>query len=223
MRVLVVEDDPTIGLELVEGLTQEGFHVVLATDGQAGLLAASDDHFDVIILDLLLPKMNGYRVIEEIRVTNETIPILVLTAKSGEHDVADVLVAGADDFVSKPFSYVELVARLHNLITRSSRAQRKKLQTSDLVLDPAAHSVHRGDTAIGLTPTEFKILERLLSAKPAVVTQQEFFDEIWDPASPPDPNIIQLYVGYIRRKIDHPFGTTTITTHRGVGYQITDE
>ena len=218
--MLLIEDDPTIGAELVDGLTREGFDVEHETDGRSGLLRALDDHFDVIVLDLLLPRLNGYQVLDQLRSSNTAVPVLVLTAKTGEYDLADVLEAGADDFVSKPFSFIELTARVRNLLSRRNRGPRSTLQVGNLELDPLRRTVRRGEDTIALAPTEFRVLERLMVAAPSVVTHQEFLDEVWDPADPPDPNIVQLYIGYLRRKVDEPFGTRSIVTVRGAGYRI---
>lgn len=228
MRILVIEDDDTIRDELAAGLRRNGHDVETRADGRAGLLAASDERFDAIVLDLLLPAMNGYEVLDGLRQPDAdarvlATPVLVLTAKTGEYDVADVLAAGADDFVSKPFRLVEILARLDNIVARrrgESDVVTGVLSAGSLTLDRRSRIVTRGDTEIALSATEFRILERLLTAAPAVVTRDEFLDEIWDPLDPPDANIVQLYIGYIRKKIDAPFGTDTIATVRGIGYRV---
>lgn len=219
MRILLIEDDDTIRHELADGLRHREFDVDTRPDGRSGLLQALDATYDAIVLDLLLPELNGYQVLSELRASGDTTPVLVLTAKTGEHDVADVLAAGADDFVSKPFRLVEVVARLDNIVRRSTGAT-PELAVGTLTMDTRTRNVSRDGVDIELTPTEFRMLERLLRSSPSVVTRDEFLDEIWDPLNPPDANIVQLYVGYLRRKIDTDFGTDTITTVRGVGYRV---
>lgn len=219
MRILLIEDDDTIRHELADGLRHREFDVDTRPDGRSGLLQALDAIYDAIVLDLLLPELNGYQVLSELRASGNATPVLVLTAKTGEHDVADVLAAGADDFVSKPFRLVEVVARLDNIVRRSTGAT-PELVVGTLTMDTRTRNVSRDGVDIDLTPTEFRMLERLLRSSPSVVTRDEFLDEIWDPLNPPDANIVQLYIGYLRRKIDTDFGTDTITTVRGVGYRV---
>lgn len=219
MRILLIEDDDTIRHELADGLRHREFDVDTRPDGRSGLLQALDTDYDAIVLDLLLPELNGYQVLSELRSSDRSTPVLVLTAKTGEHDVADVLVSGADDFVSKPFRLVEVVARLDNIVQRATGAT-PELTAGSLTMNTRSRTVHRDGENIELTPTEFRILERLLRASPSVVTRDQFLDEIWDPLNPPDANIVQLYIGYLRRKIDTSFGTDTITTVRGIGYRI---
>ncbi|MFK7917034.1 MAG: response regulator transcription factor [Ilumatobacter sp.] len=219
MRILLIEDDDTIRRELADGLRLHEFDVDTRSDGRGGLLQAHDATYDAIVLDLLLPEMNGYEVLSELRAAGDATPVLILTAKTGEHDVADLLAAGADDFVSKPFRLVEVVARIDNIVRRVAGVG-SELRHTTLRLDARSRRVDRSGVSIDLTPTEFRMLERLLRSSPAVVTRQDFLDEIWDPVHPPDDNIVQLYIGYLRRKIDAPFGTDTITTIRGVGYRV---
>ena len=189
-------------------------------DGLDGLWRAREGCYDAIVLDIMLGGMNGYEVCRTLRAENVWTPILMLTAKAGEYDEADAFELGADDYLRKPFSHVVLVARLRSLARRSLPVRAATLTVDDLVVDPAAMTCTRGGTAIDLTPREFSVLSTLLRRAPDVVPKQDLIDAVWGMDFEGDPNIVEVYVGYLRRKIDRPFGTETVRTVRGVGYQI---
>lgn len=219
MRVLLVEDEPTLADSVRRGLEAEGMSVDHVDDGLDGLWRAREGEYDVIVLDIMLPGMNGYEVCRNLRKDEVWTPILMLTAKDGEFDEADAFDLGADDYLRKPFSHVVLVARLRSLVRRGTTARPTMLTVGDLVLDPSAMECRRGETSIDLTPREFAVLETLLRRAPQVLSKSELIDAVWGMDFDGDPNIIEVYVGYVRRKIDRPFGTETVKTVRGVGYQ----
>ncbi|MBM3695257.1 MAG: response regulator transcription factor [Actinobacteria bacterium] len=222
MRLLVVEDEVRLAQALQRGLAAEGFEVEVAHDGLTGLSLAMEGRYDAIVLDILLPGMNGYKVCAEIRAAGNWTPILMLTAKSGEYDEAEALDTGADDFLSKPFSYVVLVARLRALVRRGAGARPVPCQVGDLRLDPAARTCDRDGVPIHLTPREVDLLEALMSRPGEVVSKQELLDRVWGPDSGVDPNVVEVYLGYLRRKIDRPFDRETLLTVRGAGYLLAD-
>ena len=222
MRVLVVEDEVFLARALARGLTANGFDVDVVHDGNDGLWRARENGhaYGAIVLDLLLPGMNGYRVCRTLRDEGIWTPILVLTAKDGEYDEAEVLDTGADDFLSKPFSLVVLVARLHALARRGATARPPVLQAGDLAFDPATRSCHRGDVPVPLTAREVALLEALLRRQGAVVTKRDLLREVWGDDFDRETNVLEVYVGYLRRKIDEPFGRHSLQTLRGVGYRL---
>jgi DNA-binding response OmpR family regulator len=181
---------------------------------------AREQPYDVIVLDVMLPGLNGYRVCATLRDEGNWTPILMLTAKTGEFDEAEALDTGADDFLSKPFSYVVLVARLRALLRRGVRERPTVLQGAGLTLDPAAHRVWRDDHEIVLTAREFAVLEFLLRRAGQAVSKSEILGSVWDFEFEGDPNIVEVYLRRLRRKIDEPFGTTSIATIRGAGYRL---
>jgi DNA-binding response OmpR family regulator len=220
MRVLMIEDEVPLAEAVARGLRREGYEVECAHDGLSGLERAREGAYDAIILDILLPKMNGFKVCETLRGDGIWTPILMLTAKDGEYDEAEALDTGADDFLSKPFSYVVLVARLRALLRRGAPDRPAVLAAGDLTLDPATREVHRTGTEIALTPREFSVLEYLIRRRGEVVTKTEILQHVWDSNYSGDPNVVEVYVGYLRRKIDAPFGRQGIETVRGVGYRL---
>jgi DNA-binding response OmpR family regulator len=221
MRVLVVEDDRRLARLLTRGLLAEGFAVDVAHDGHKGLRRAFEGGYDVIVLDILLPKVNGYRVCTTLRDGQVWTPILMLTAKDGEYDEAEGLDSGADDYLTKPFSYVVLVARLRALIRRGQPARPVVLRVGDLELDPVSRTCHRGTTPVRLTAKEYAVLHVLMRRAEEVVTKGEMIEHVWDFASDIDPNLVEVYISALRRKIDTPFARHSITTVRGIGYRLT--
>jgi two-component system, OmpR family, response regulator len=220
VRILVVEDDQHLGRSLKRGLEAEGFTADVAQDGVDGLWRASDGDYDAVVLDIMLPGMNGYQVCAKLREAGNWTPILMLTAKEGEFDEAEALDTGADDYLSKPFSYVVLVARLRALLRRGRRERPVVLSAGDLRLDPAAHRVWRGNTEVRLTPRQFSLLEFLLRRSGEVLAKSTILDHVWDFAFDGDPNIVEVYIRHLRKKIDEPFGRTAIQTVRLVGYRL---
>ncbi len=218
MRVLVVEDEVRLASALQRGLRAEGFSVDVAHDGVDGLHQAREGGYDAIVLDVMLPGLSGYRVVQALRAEANRVPVLMLSAKDGEHDQADGLDLGADDYLTKPFSYVVLVARLRALLRRGPASRPTVLQVGDLVLDPATRRVSRAGADVPLTPREFSLLEHLMRHGDEVVTKAELIDHVWDGDA--DPNLVEVYVGYLRRKVDVPFGRRSIQTARGVGYRL---
>ena len=220
MKVLVVEDEARLAKTLQMGLSAEGFVVVTAANGTDGLWQASEHHFDVVVLDIMLPGLSGYEVLRRMRAADIWTPVLMLTAKDGDYDQTDALDLGADDYLTKPFSFIVLVARLRALLRRGAPERPVVLSAGTLSLDPARRVVQRGPTPIVLTPREFALLEFLMRNKDTVVTKAEIMDQVWDPHRRGPDNVVEVYVGYLRRKIDAPFGTQTIQTIRGVGYRL---
>jgi two-component system, OmpR family, response regulator len=220
MRVLVVEDERPLASAIRRGLEAEGFVVDLAFDGNEGLRLATVRAYDALVLDIMLPGLNGYRVCAELRAAGNWTPVLMLTAKDGELDEAEALDTGADDFVTKPFSFVVLVARLRALMRRGARPRPAVLAAGDLRLDPASHHSWRGDAEVELTAREFALLELLMRRCGEVLTKREILDHVWDFGFDGDSNIVEVYMGYLRRKIDIPFGRKSIETVRGAGYRL---
>jgi DNA-binding response OmpR family regulator len=222
MRVLVVEDERRMAAALNRGQQSEGFAVHLAHDGEEGLHLARVGEYDVVVLDIMLPKISGYNVCKQLRAEENWVPILMLSAKDGEYDMADGLDLGADDYLTKPFSYVVLVARLRALLRRGGGRRPTVLVAGDLSLDPARRLVRRGDAVIELTPREFALLECLMRHQDEVVSKGELLEQVWDTFDT-DPNVVEVYVGYVRRKIDVPFGRNSLQTVRGAGYRLVDD
>ncbi|MFF4342739.1 response regulator transcription factor [Kitasatospora sp. NPDC001540] len=220
MRVLVVEDERRLAAALQRGLRAEGFAVDLAHDGEEGLWAATEHDYDAIVLDIMLPRLNGYRVCARLRAAGDDTPILMLTAKDGELDEAEALDTGADDFLSKPFSYVVLVARLRALVRRTGRRLPQTLEFGDLAIDPARRTCTRSGTEVRLTTREFAVLECLARASGGVVSKREILESVWDSAFDGDPNLVEVHISALRRKIDAPFGRSAVGTVRGAGYRL---
>ncbi|MFI6602591.1 response regulator transcription factor [Nonomuraea sp. NPDC050536] len=219
MRVLVVEDERRMAAALQRGLQAEGFAVDLAHDGEQGLHQARQGDYDVVVLDIMLPRLSGYNVCKQLRAEENWVPILMLSAKDGEYDMADGLDLGADDYLTKPFSYVVLVARLRALLRRDSGRRPAVLTAGDLTLDPARRKVERTGSPVELTPREFALLEFLMRRRDEVVSKAEILEHVWDTFDT-DPNVVEVYVGYLRRKIDTPFSRNALQTVRGAGYRL---
>lgn len=220
MRVLLVDDEVNLAASVAVLLAEHGIEVAHHAHGTEGYEAAKRGGFDAIVLDIMLPGMNGYAICSKLRADGVSTPILMLTAKDGEYDEAEALDTGADDFLRKPFSAVVLVARLQALVRRRQDGRGGALTVGDLVLDPVAHRCRRGDAEIDLTPREFALLEYLLRAGGAAIAKQEIVDHVWGEEFDGDLNIVEVYVGYLRKKIDRPFGTDTVETVRGIGYRV---
>jgi len=220
VRVLVVDDEPRLVDALSRGLRAEGFAVDVARTGTSGLAMATENTYDAVVLDLMLPGLSGYRVVEALRAAGNWVPVLLLSAKDGEHDQADGLDLGADDYLVKPFSYVVLLARLRALLRRGAQPRPAVLAAGDLLLDPAARTVTRAGTPVELTAREFSLLELLVRRRDQVVSKVEILDHVWEEVGASDLNVVEVYVGYLRRKVDVPFGRRSIVTVRGAGYRL---
>ncbi|MGW4481952.1 response regulator transcription factor [Rhodococcus triatomae] len=220
MRVLVVDDDPGVAETVRRMLVAEGWVVDVAHDGRTGLEKASTDGFDVVVLDIMMPGLNGYEVVRQLRRAGNWTPVLMLTAKDGEYDQADAFDFGADDYLTKPFSFVVLIARLRALVRRGAPARPTVLTAGSLTVDPAAHLARRGETELTLTPREFGVLEYLMRRKGEVATKAEILRAVWDVNFHGDENVVEVYISYLRRRIDTPFGCKAIETIRGVGYRL---
>ncbi|MBI1757850.1 MAG: response regulator transcription factor [Actinobacteria bacterium] len=220
MRVLVVEDETRLASALQRGLRAEGFAVDVARDGVAGLRMARESGYAAVVLDVMLPGLSGYRVCEALRAEGNWVPVLMLSAKDGEYDQADGLDVGADDYLIKPFSWVVLVARLRALLRRGTPARPATLTAGDLVLDPASHQVTRSGDPVALTAREYAVLECLLRRAGEVVSKTDLLRHVWDGHADGDPNVVEVYVGYLRRKIDAPYGRRAVQTVRGAGYRL---
>jgi len=220
MRVLVVEDEPRLARALQRGLNAEGYAVDLAADGLTGLEAARHEGYDAVVLDIMLPGLSGYRIVRALRAENNWVPVLMLSAKDGEYDQADGLDSGADDYLTKPFSFVVLLAKLRALLRRGAPERPAVLTAGALTLDPATRRVSREETEITLTTREFALLEYLMRHRDEVVTKTELLDHVWDAGADTDPNVVEVYVGYLRRKIDQPYNAKSLQTVRGAGYRL---
>jgi two-component system OmpR family response regulator len=220
MRILLVEDEVRLAETVRRGLSAEGFIVDIQHTGTDGLWAAQEHHYDVIVLDIMLPEVNGYDVCRELRRRKIWTPILMLTAKDGEFDEVDAFDLGADDYLTKPFSFAILVARLRALLRRGSPERPVELVAGDLRLNPATHRVFRGDQQIILTPREFGVLQYLMRRRGEVVSKIDILENVWDSGYEGDENVVEVYVGYLRRKVDTPFHRGAIETVRGVGYRV---
>ncbi|WP_393060521.1 response regulator transcription factor [Streptomyces sp. LN549] len=216
MRLLIVEDEKRLAISLARGLTAEGFAVDVVHDGLEGLHRASDGAYDLVVLDIMLPGMNGYRVCAALRAAGHEVPILMLTAKDGEYDEAEGLDTGADDYLTKPFSYVVLVARVRALLRRRAGSASPVVTVGSLRMDTAARRVHLGDGEITLTAKEFAVLEQLALRAGQVVSKADVLEHVWDFAYDGDPNIVEVYVSALRRKL----GAASIHTVRGAGYRL---
>ncbi len=220
MRLLIVEDEPAMAHALHRGLTAEGFVVDVARTGPDGLDAARHGGYDAVVLDLMLPGMSGYTVVKTLRAEGNWVPVLILSAKDGEYDQADGLDYGADDYLTKPFSFVVLLARLRALLRRDPVPRPPVLRLGAVELDPADHSVRLdGDPdPLALSPREFAVLHELARAHPGVVSKESLLDAVWGAAtgSAAEGNLVEVYVGQLRRKL----GRARIETVRGAGYRL---
>jgi DNA-binding response OmpR family regulator len=220
MRLLVVEDGVRLAEGLKRGLEAEGFAVDVALNGTDGLWLARENRYAVILLDIMLPGLNGYLVCRTLREEADWTPVLMLTAKNGEWDQVEALDTGADDYLTKPFSFAVLVARVRALIRRGSTPRPAVLEAGDLTLDPATREVRRADAAVELTAREFAVLEFLIRRAGQVVSKTEILEGVWDFDFDGDPNIVEVYIRHLRNKVDRPFARESIQTLRGAGYRL---
>ncbi len=220
VRVLVVEDEERLASGLKSGLEAEGFATDVALNGTDGLWMAREHPYDAIVLDIMLPGMNGFRICSTLRDEGIWTPILMLTAKDGELDETEALDSGADDYLTKPFSYLVLLARLRALIRRGAQERPSVLEAGDIRLDPAARRLWRGESELMVTAKELSLLEYLIRRAGEVVAKQEVLDHVWDSDFEGAPNIVEVYIGRLRAKLDRPFGRNSIQTVRGAGYRL---
>jgi len=220
VRVLIVEDDRRMAHLLRRGLMEEGHAVDLAGDGPEGLWYATENSYDAIVLDVMLPGFDGFKLCRKLRDQGLWTPVLMLTARGEVRDRVLGLDAGADDYLTKPFSFMELAARLRALARRGQPERPTVLEVGDLRLDPAARRVWRAEVEIVLTPKEFALLALLMAHPGEVLTRTRIIDSVWDFAYDGTSNVVDLYIGYLRRKLDRPFGRSDIETIRGVGYRL---
>jgi two-component system OmpR family response regulator len=215
MRLLIVEDEHRMAAAMQRGLTHAGFIVDIAGDGIRGLELATTVGYDVIVLDVMLPGLSGYEVTRQLRARKVWTPILLASAKDGDYDQADGLDLGADDYLTKPFSFVVLLARIRALMRRGAQPRPVLLTVANLTLDPAARTLTKGDEAIDLTTREFAMLEYLMRQHPRPVNKAELLEHVWSDATT-DPNAVEVYAGYLRRKL----GRDVVQTVRGAGYRL---
>ncbi len=222
-RILVVEDETRLAAAVKRGLEGEGYAVDTAATGPDGLWLAGQCAYDAIVLDIMLPGKDGYAVCAELRAANNWTPVLMLTARAGREDEVKSLNTGADDYLAKPFSFMVLVARLGALMRRGTRERPVALEAGDLRLDPGAHRCFRGESEVELTGKEFAVLHFLMRTRGDVVSKAAVLDNVWDFAFEGDPNIVEVYIRRIRKKIDEPFGRHAIETVRGGGYRLASD
>ncbi len=220
MRLLVVEDDPGMASVLTRGLGENGYAVDVASTGEDGLWLGCEQDYDVVLLDIGLPGIDGLTTLRRLRDARRWTPVLMLTAKDAVADRVAGLDAGADDYLTKPFAFAELLARLRALARGRTRERPAVLTVGDLELDPATRQVRRGGLPVTLTATEFALLETLMRSPGQVLTRSELIGSVWDFARESDSNVVDVYVGYLRAKLDRPFGRASLQTVRGAGYRI---
>jgi DNA-binding response OmpR family regulator len=223
MRLLVVEDEKRLSDGMKRGLEAEGFAVDTADNGIDGLWLAQQQPYAAIVLDIMLPGISGYTICRRLREQDNWTPVLVLTAKDGVHDEVEALETGADDFLTKPYTFAILVARVRALIRRGDAPRPPVLRVGDLSLDPATRRVKRAGQPIDLTAREFAVLEFLFRKPGQVVGKRAILEGVWDFQFDGDPNIVEVYVRHLRNKIDRPFGRSSIETLRGAGYRLADD
>lgn len=216
MRLLIVEDERRLARSLARGLTAEGFAVDVAHDGTEGLHLATEGSYDLVVLDIMLPGTNGYRVCAALRAAGHEVPILMLTAKDGEYDEAEGLDTGADDYLTKPFSYVVLLARVRALLRRRGGGAAPRLTVGRLTVERASRRVEWDGVEVALTAKEYAVLEQLAVRAGEVVSKAEILEHVWDFAYRGDPNIVEVYISALRRKL----GAGAISTLRGAGYRL---
>jgi two-component system OmpR family response regulator len=220
VKLLLVEDDTKIAGALLRGLAAEGFSVEVVGDGREGLWRAQEGLYDLILLDIMLPGCNGYRICAELRRAGDRTPILMLTAKDGDLDEAEGLDTGADDYLRKPFSFPVLVSRIHALLRRAALGEAPPLQIGDLRLEPRRRRVLRAEVEVVLTTREFDLLTYLVRRPGQVVSKLQLLAGVWEDGFEGDPNVVEVYIARLRRKVDEPFARHTIQTIRGAGYRV---
>lgn len=220
MRVLVVEDEVKMARAVRRGLEQEGYAVDAATDGDDALSRASENDYDAIVLDVMLPERDGFSVCRELRGRGRWAPVLMLTARDDVQDRIRGLDAGADDYLVKPFAFGELLARVRALVRRGATERPAVITVGDVTLDPAAHTVSRAGTPVDLSAREFSLLEFLMRYPGEVVSRRRILEHVWDYNYEGFSNVVDVYVGYLRRKLEQPFDEPLIYTVRGVGYRV---
>ena len=220
MRLLLIEDHRDIAANIAEFFEATGDHVEHVLEGDRGLQLALSQSYDAIVLDLMLPGLNGYQVCATLRAEKDWTPIVMLTAKDGEWDMVEGLDTGADDYLTKPFSFPVLVARLRAVARRGARERPTTLEVGDIRLDPAARRVWRGGVEVELTAREFSLLAFLARHPGDVVSKRQILEAVWDVDFAGDPNIVEVYIRHLRNKIDRPYGREAIQTLRGAGYRL---
>jgi two-component system OmpR family response regulator len=223
MRALVAEDETRMASLLKRGLEEEGYAVDLSGDGLEAVWMATENDYDVIVLDVMLPGIDGFEVCRRLRADGRWAPVLMLTARDAVEDRIRGLDAGSDDYLTKPFSFAELVARLRALIRRGAQERPTVLTVGDLRLDPGRRRAWRGTTELDLTPKEFALLEFFMRHRGEVLSRTRLLEHVWDFAFDGTSNVIDQYVAYLRRKVDRPFGREDLETVRGAGYRLRDD
>jgi len=223
MRILVVEDQPKMAGLLKRGLEEEGYAIDLASDGVDAVWMGEENAYDAVVLDIMLPDMDGFEVCRRLRSKGRWAPVLMLTARDGVDDRVHGLDVGADDYLVKPFAFPELVARLRALMRRGGGARPAIIAVGDLTMDPAAREVRRGNQLIDLTAKEYALLEYFMRHPGDVLSRTQLIEHVWDFAFEGDFHVVNVYVGYLRDKIDRPFGRKSLETLRGSGYRIRNE
>lgn len=223
MKILVIEDDINIAESLKEGLEDESYAVDVCHDGLDGYLTAGASEYDVIILDVMLPEKNGFEVLVDLRRDGIKTPVLMLTAKDQERDIVEGLDIGADDYLPKPFSFDVLLARIRALLRRPKQAMDEILQVADLTLNPALKQVQRAGQEIKLTSKEYALLEYLMRNQGVVLSKEKIIEHVWDFDSDVLPNNVEIFIMFLRKKVDRPFGKKLIFTVSGFGYKIEDK
>lgn len=220
MRLLVVEDGARMAALLRRGLEEEGYAVDVAGDGEQGLWLATENDYDAVVLDAMLPRLDGFEVCRRLRATSRWAPVIILTARDGVSDRVRGLDAGADDYLAKPFAFAELAARLRALVRRGGVERPTVLTVGDLVLDPGARTVTRAGDPVDLTAREFALLELMMRHAGQVLSRTRILEHVWDFAYDPASNVVDQYVAYLRRKLDRPYDRSDIETVRGAGYRL---
>ncbi len=223
MRVLVVEDEVKMARLLKRGLEEEAYAADVAANGADGIWMATENPYDAIVLDVMLPDVDGFEVCRRIREAGQWAPVLMLTARDAVPDRVRGLDVGADDYLTKPFAFAELLARLRALVRRGARERPPVVAVGDLRLDPASKAVRRAEQTIELTPKEFSLLEYFMRHPGEVLTRTQLLAHVWDFAYEGDSNVVEVYVRYLREKIDRPFGRHSLETVRGMGYRLHEE